>query len=193
VLYKSVDRNSLSSLDIDVRTPERNIFVVRLTKSTGQPPSLYTFNIEGLFNIQNTNFVTLLDSMALDALSTPLKDRNVVFNAIHMATLICGYAHLLCSTILATEEVKTIRDGVPCVNEHTQNNLQAHLQFIVYSRLCELLKISLERIRFEDLKGQHPELLFNSFAAAAILRYGITFFRHSLRHGYLSAYNHVSL
>jgi hypothetical protein len=192
VLFKPIDKASLSSLDVTLGTLERNNFAVRLKSSTNRPPTLYTFNITGLFNTQDTVFMDLLDTMALDALHTRLEDKKALYHAIHNVSLICGYVHLLCSTSFVTELVRTTRDGIPSANEHGQYNLHTHLQFIIFSRMCELLTTSLEDIRFEDSKEEDQERDLNAFAAAAILRYSIAYFRRSLRHGYLSTFDHVS-
>jgi hypothetical protein len=179
---------SLRSLDVQKETFECNNLTVRFTRFPSQISGIYDFNIDDRFNTQTQG--TTLDTLALDTLPVTLRDKDPHYMAIYTVSIICGYLHLLCSTILANEQVSTTKDGDSCNNEYNQYNLHVHFQYIIFSRLCELLQTSLENIRLADSGGHSPEQILNGFAAAAILRYVVEYFRRSLRHGYLSTLDH---
>jgi hypothetical protein len=190
-LYRSVEITSLSSLDVQKETLEGNNLTVHFTRLAYPVSRNYNFNIDDRFNTQAQPIVTTLDTMALDTLPIILRDKDPHCNAIYMASIICGHLDLLCSAILVNEQVRTTRDHMACNNEYIEYNLRVHFQYIIFSRLCELLHASLENIRLANLGGQDPRRILNAFAASAILRYEVAYFRRSLRHGYLSGFDHV--
>ena len=187
-LYKNVEITSLCSLDVQKETFERNNLTVRFTRFAFPVSRIYNFNIDDRFNTQTQR--NTLDTLALDTLLVTLRDKDPQYFVIYTVSIICGYLHLLCSTILANEQVRTTKDGNSCNNEYNQYNLHVHFQYIIFSRLCELLQSSLENIRLANSGGQDPGQILNGFAAAAILRYVVAYFRRSLRHGYLSTLDH---
>lgn len=131
--------------------------------------------------------------MVRECLTISLQDRDGYCHAVRKVTLAGGYAHLLCSTIQATEQVSTTRDGANVDNEHDQHNLLIHFRFIVLCRLSELIKESMDAIRFEDPDNELPAYTADAFASAVILRYEMSYFARSLRNGELSSIGHVSL
>lgn len=130
--------------------------------------------------------------MVQECLTISLGDREGLCHAVRKATLAGGYAHLLCSTVQATELVQTTRDGFNVENEHHQYNLLVHFRFLVLCRLSELLKESMDAIRFEDSDNEFPVHTSDAFASAVVLWYEMGYFARSLRNGELSRVSHVS-
>jgi hypothetical protein len=194
-----VVKGSASDLDLEAGCPERNRLAIRFTTHAGRITDrgrvshVYEMEISGRFNTQNEPVVATLDTIALDTLSTTLRDRDHSCNSIHLVSLICGYMSLLCSTIGVTEQVSTTMDGIACMKEQTRFNLHVHLQFFMFCRLSGLLAQSIDNIRLELVHGHKSTRSENAFAAAGVLRYTVAYFRRSLRYGFLSRLNHVSL
>jgi hypothetical protein len=195
-LYKSLNPNSLLSLDVETGSGESNCITVCFRSSAGRTSQIYNLDINDRSNTQSQSVANTLDAIALATLSDPpLLDRDPNYNAVYMASLVCCHTHLLFSTIVTTEQVITTRDYVLRANKHDQYSLHGHFQLLIFSRLRGLLEASIANIRLEDteeIKARFPERIFNAFAAASILRYTIAYFRSSLRIGYLRTFNHVS-
>lgn len=66
--------------------------------------------------------------MVRECLTISLDDSDEFFQAVRRATLAGGYAHLLCSTTEAVEQVRTILDGIKVHNEFASYNLHRHFQ-----------------------------------------------------------------
>lgn len=85
-----------------------------------------------------------------------------------------GYAHLLCSTIQATEQVSTIRDGLSLSsgNEYSQYNLLPSHEFPISSSLWpeRAAQRSVDSIRFEDYDEEFP--IHTAAALARLLSFG---------------------
>ena len=90
--------------------------------------------------------------------------------AVRKVALAGGYARLLCSTIQATEQVSTIRDGLSSGNEYSQYHLLIHFRFLVLCGLKELLKESVDSIRFEDHDEEFP--IHTAAALARLVSFG---------------------
>jgi hypothetical protein len=195
-LYKNLNPNSLLSLDVKEGSGESNFITVCFQSSAGRASQIYNIDINDHSNTQSQSVANTLDAIALATLSgPPLLDRDPNYNAVYMAQLVCCHTHLLCSTIFTTEKVTTTRDNELRANEHDQYGLHVHFQLLIFSRLRGLLEASITNIRLEDREGwteQYPEHGFSAFAAGAILKYVVTYFRASLRIGYLRTFNHVS-
>jgi hypothetical protein len=195
-LYKNLDPSALLSLDVETGSRESNHITVCFRSSSGRTSQIYNLDINGRSNTQSQSVADTLDAIALGTLSAPpLLDRDPNYDGVYIASLICGYTHLLFSAISTTEKVTTTRDNIVSANEHAQYSLHVHFQLMIFSRLRGLLETSVTNSRLEDIEGvkaQYPERIFNTFAAASILRYTIAYFRGSLRVGYLRRFNHVS-
>jgi hypothetical protein len=195
-LYKNLDPTALISLDVATGSGESNYITVCLRSSCDRTSQIYNLDINDQSNTQSQSVADTLDAIALGTLSAPpLLDRDPNYDGVYMASLICGYTHFLFSTISTTEKVTTTRDNIVSANEHAQCSLHVHFQLMIFSRLRGLLETSVTNSRLEDIEGvkaQYPERIFNTFAAASILRYTVAYFRGSLRVGYLRRFNHVS-
>ncbi|KAG4440140.1 hypothetical protein IFR05_004349 [Cadophora sp. M221] len=82
-------------------------------------------------------------------------------------------------------------DGAYSANELPRHGLHAHIRFLVFCRLEELLHGCLNAIRCQNLPESSPERSLEVFAAAVILRYELVYFRKSLRNGPLSKLEHL--
>lgn len=129
--------------------------------------------------------------MVRECLTISLDDSDEFFQAVRRATLAGGYAHLLCSTTEAVEQVRTILDGIKVHNEFASYNLHRHFQYVVICRLNELLQESLTAVRFEDPEREFPAYTLDAFASAVILRDEVGYFKRSLCQRERSGVGHV--
>jgi hypothetical protein len=195
-LYKNLDPTARLFLDVETGSGESNHITVCFRSSGGRTSQIYNLDINDRSTTRSQSVANTLDAIALGTLpAPPLLDRDPNYNGVYMASLICGYSHLLFSTISTTEKVTTTRDNMVSANEHAQYSLHVHFQLMIFSRLRGLLETSVTNSRLEDIEGikaQYPEHIFNTFTATSLLRYTITYFRKSLQVGYLRRFNHVS-
>jgi hypothetical protein len=135
-----------------------------------------------------------LDAMVKMNLTASIRAKDNFSKTINNAALAGGYTHLLCSSIGAGNgSITTILDGVQVENDYIEYNLLLHFRYLVFTRLRELVADILETVRFQDPKDEYPAYTLDAYAASAVLRHELEYFRRSLRNGKLAYLDHVSL
>ncbi|CZR67030.1 uncharacterized protein PAC_16929 [Phialocephala subalpina] len=190
-LYRGLSIDSLSTLDINIGNPDRNIFGLQITTSTGNNSNHYTHHIDAPFNVRNVMLVTWFDGIVRENSTLKIHGKGRYAQAVENAVLLGGYIYMLCSSSRITEDVQTTRDGAISPNEMVHYALYVHFQYFVLCRLLELMNQTLDIIRFEDPEKQHSAYTQAGYASALILRYEVDHFRRSLRNGPLSQRSQV--
>jgi hypothetical protein len=144
------------------------------------PPKVeLSLEFRGPFNTENVA-VTRLDEAIVKDFSGNLKAKSGDAQPIATTVLAGGYLHMLCSSGKIQKQVRTYIDRVPAANDHSGDNIDLPLRFLLMCRCGELIDEVMEIIRSASERNMH------AYAASVILHFEVKYFIQSLRNGTLS-------